>query len=138
MKRLSARDRSTSDRAIRLAERGDELSGLSLELLLGKQLSIRQRSGLRRQCSAAKEILLCDPHRESVEISVLGAGSSLIGGTLKTEITRADTVRRGASGLACPTHILFNGGVLHAQFVRTRLLGVLSDPFDRVSKLPCL
>ena len=33
------------------------------ESKLGKQLSIRQRSGLRRQCSAAKEVLLCDPHR---------------------------------------------------------------------------
>ena len=33
------------------------------ESKLGKQLSIRQRSGLRRQCSAAKEILLCDPKR---------------------------------------------------------------------------
>jgi molecular chaperone DnaK (HSP70) len=29
--------------------------------------------------------------------------------------------RRGPSGLACPTHILFNGGVLHAPFVRDRL-----------------
>ena len=37
-----------------------------------------------------------------------------------------DSVRRGASGLACPTHILFNGGVLHAQFVRERLLEVLN------------
>ena len=53
------------------------------ESKLGKQLSIRQRSGLRRQCSAAKEILLCDPRRESVEINVLGAGSSIIGGALK-------------------------------------------------------
>ena len=32
-----------------------------VETKLGKQLSIRQRSGLRRQCSAAKEMLLCDP-----------------------------------------------------------------------------
>jgi hypothetical protein len=38
-----------------------------------------------------------------------------------------DSVRRGASGLACPTHILFNGGVLHAQFVRDRLLEVLNS-----------
>jgi hypothetical protein len=37
-----------------------------------------------------------------------------------------NAVRRGASGLACPTHILFNGGVLHAQFVRERLLEVLN------------
>jgi molecular chaperone DnaK (HSP70) len=30
-------------------------------------------------------------------------------------------------GFACPTHILFNGGVLHAQFVRERLLEVLNS-----------
>ena len=68
------------------------------ESKLGKQLSIRQRSGLRRQCSAAKELLLCDPRRESVEINVLGAGSSLIGGTLKTEITRAEALELTLEG----------------------------------------
>jgi hypothetical protein len=51
-----------------------------------------------------------------------------------------DSVRRGASGLACPTHILFNGGVMHAQFVRDRLLGVLngwlaSEGFGKVRPL---
>src|SRR5579872_4674322 len=35
-------------------------------------------------------------------------------------------VRRGPSGLACPTHVLFNGGVLHAQLIRERILGVLN------------
>jgi molecular chaperone DnaK (HSP70) len=68
------------------------------ESKLGKQLSIRQRSGLRRQCSAAKEILLCDPHRESVEINVLGGGSSMIGGTLKTSITRAEALELTLEG----------------------------------------
>jgi hypothetical protein len=34
-------------------------------------------------------------------------------------------VRRGPSGLACPTHVLFNGGVLNAQLVRERILTVL-------------
>src|SRR5579863_8857100 len=68
------------------------------ESKLGKQLSIRQRSGLRRQCSAAKEILLCDPHRKSVEINVLGAGSSIIGGALKTEITRAEALELTLDG----------------------------------------
>ena len=45
-----------------------------VESKLGAPLSIRQRSGLRRQCSAAKERLLADPHLKSVEITVLGAG----------------------------------------------------------------
>jgi hypothetical protein len=34
-------------------------------------------------------------------------------------------VRRGPSGLACPTHVLFNGGVLHASLVRQRILSTL-------------
>jgi len=34
--------------------------------------------------------------------------------------------RRGASGLACPTQVLFNGGVLEARALRERLLEVLN------------
>jgi molecular chaperone DnaK (HSP70) len=34
-------------------------------------------------------------------------------------------MRRGPSGLACPTHVLFNGGVLNADLVRERVLGTL-------------
>jgi molecular chaperone DnaK (HSP70) len=68
------------------------------ESKLSKQLSIRQRSGLRRQCSAAKEVLLCDPARKSVEITVLGGGSSLIGGALKTEITRDEALELTLEG----------------------------------------
>ncbi|SPE27924.1 Putative heat-shock chaperone protein (fragment) [Candidatus Sulfopaludibacter sp. SbA3] len=36
-------------------------------------------------------------------------------------------VRRGPSGLACPTHVLFNGGVLNASLVRERLLATLDS-----------
>jgi molecular chaperone DnaK (HSP70) len=68
------------------------------ESKLSKQLSIRQRSGLRRQCSAAKEVLLCDPARKSVEITVLGGGSSIIGGALKTEITREEALELTLEG----------------------------------------
>src|SRR5713101_1808704 len=63
-----------------------------VEAKLQKQLSIRQRSGLRRQCAAAKEQLLSDPNLKSVEVTVLGGGSSLVGGTLKTEITREEVL----------------------------------------------
>ncbi|HZT34097.1 MAG TPA: Hsp70 family protein [Bryobacteraceae bacterium] len=35
-------------------------------------------------------------------------------------------IRRGPSGLACPTHVLFNGGVLNAGLVRERILTVLN------------
>src|SRR5262249_46969331 len=37
------------------------------------------------------------------------------------------SVRRGSSGLACPTHVLFNGGVLNAGLVRERILATLDS-----------
>ncbi|MBZ5618168.1 MAG: Hsp70 family protein [Acidobacteriia bacterium] len=36
-------------------------------------------------------------------------------------------VRRGPSGIACPTHVLFNGGVLNAALVRERILATLNS-----------
>ncbi len=69
-----------------------------VEAKLGKTLSIRQRSGLRRQCAAAKEKLLADPTLPSAEITVLGGGSSLVGGTLKTEITREEVLELALDG----------------------------------------
>jgi len=38
-----------------------------------------------------------------------------------------ERVRRGPSGLAAPTHVLFNGGVLHARLIRDRLIEVLDS-----------
>ena len=69
-----------------------------VESKLGKQLSIRQRSGLRRQCASAKERLLSEPNLPAVEITVLGGGSSLVGGTLKTEITREEALELALDG----------------------------------------
>src|SRR4051795_7021338 len=63
-----------------------------VESKLGTTLSLRQRSALRRQCAAAKERLLSDPKLQKVDITVLGAGTGLIGGTLRTEITRAEVL----------------------------------------------
>ncbi|ETX08681.1 MAG: heat-shock chaperone protein, partial [Candidatus Entotheonella gemina] len=37
-----------------------------------------------------------------------------------------DLIRRGKSGLACPTHVLFNGGVMQAQVTRDRVVAVLN------------
>jgi hypothetical protein len=39
----------------------------------------------------------------------------------------AAAIRRGRSGLACPTHILFNGGVMKAAVLRDRVVEVLND-----------
>lgn len=69
-----------------------------VENKLGVPLSLRQRSGLRRQCSAAKERLLCDPDLPSVEINVLGAGSSIVGKALKAEILRAEALELTLEG----------------------------------------
>ncbi len=69
-----------------------------VESKLGTQLSLRQRSGLRRQCAAAKERLLSDSKLQKVEITVLGAGSGLIGGTLRTEITREEVLELAVEG----------------------------------------
>ncbi|MDR3700794.1 MAG: Hsp70 family protein [Candidatus Sulfopaludibacter sp.] len=41
--------------------------------------------------------------------------------------TEQGAVRRGPSGLACPTHVLFNGGVLNASLVRERILSTLDS-----------
>jgi molecular chaperone DnaK (HSP70) len=69
-----------------------------VETKLGVPLSVRQRSGLRRQCSTAKEKLLNDPDLKGVEITVLGSGSSLIGKSLKTEILREEVLELALEG----------------------------------------
>ena len=69
-----------------------------VEEKLGKTLSVRQRSGLRRQCASAKEKLLSQPDLKGVEITVLGGGSSLVGGTLKTEILREEVLELALDG----------------------------------------
>ena len=38
----------------------------------------------------------------------------------------AEAIRRGPSGFACPTHVLFNGGVMKAGVLRERVVEVLS------------
>ncbi len=69
-----------------------------VEEKLGKALSVRQRSGLRRQCASAKEKLLSQADLKSVEITVLGGGSSLVGGTLKTELLREEVLELALDG----------------------------------------
>jgi molecular chaperone DnaK (HSP70) len=69
-----------------------------VETKLGVPLSIRQRSGLRRQCTAAKEKLLGDASLKGVEITVLGSGSALIGKSLKTEILREEALELALEG----------------------------------------
>lgn len=68
------------------------------ESKLGKTLSLRQRSALRRQCSAAKERLLSPGGPPSVDVTVVGSGAALIGGTLKTSITRDEVLELALGG----------------------------------------
>jgi molecular chaperone DnaK (HSP70) len=69
-----------------------------VESKLGRQLSLRQRSALRRQCSSAKEKLLGSADLQSVEVTVLGGGTALIGGTLKTTIERGEALELALDG----------------------------------------
>lgn len=150
----------------------------------GTKLDAMQLHALWQQCRAAKERLLSeDAKRGEHPVTVLGRGTGLVGGTIKTKLllddihrillegflpvvgsqdlpqrrrmglaelglpyaadaaitrhlarflrqqaanTEHGSVRRGASGLACPTHVLFNGGVLRAPLVRDRLIEVLN------------
>src|SRR4051794_22807380 len=98
------------------------------ESKLGKTLSLRQRSALRRQCSAAKELLLSEGGPTSVDITVAGAGSSLIGGTLKTSITR-DEILELALGGFLPPAVLTDRPQQEKQSVFRELgLPYVSDP----------
>lgn len=55
-----------------------------------KKLKPRQQAALTHACRAAKEKLLADLELAAVPVTILGGGSKLIGGSIKTEVTRAD------------------------------------------------
>jgi len=110
---------------------GDNLDltlGWLVEAKLGKTLSIRQRSGLRRQCASAKERLLSDEHLKSVEITVLGGGSSLVGGTLKTEITRAEVLELALDGFLPGCELTDSPKEEDKSLYRELGLPLVSDP----------
>ena len=150
----------------------------------GTKLDAMQLHALWQQCRLAKERLLAKDNKKREEpVTILGRGTGLVGGTIKTKLAAEDverlldqgflpavsshdmpqrrkmgfaeiglpyasdaaitrhlarflrqqaaqsehgSVRRGASGLAAPTHVLFNGGVLRSRLVRERVLDVLN------------
>jgi len=59
----------------------------------GTQLDPWQLQGLTHGCRHAKEVLLSDASVESVPVVVPSRGSKLIGGTLRTELTRDEVGR---------------------------------------------
>ncbi len=98
------------------------------ESKLGKTLSLRQRSALRRQCSAAKEALLAENGPASVEVTVAGAGSSLIGGTLRTTITRAEILELALGGFLPPAALTDRPQQEKQSVFRELGLPYVSDP----------
>jgi hypothetical protein len=152
----------------------------------GNRVDTWQLHSLWHQCRNAKEKLFESPKTQNRPITLLGKGTKLVGGTIKTELTREDldqvlvegffpkiasgelparqrrvgfqelglpyaadpaitkhlarflseqvrnspeaaAMRRGSSGLACPTHILFNGGVMKAALLRNRVVEVMNS-----------
>jgi hypothetical protein len=51
-------------------------------------LDAAQRVALGHACRTAKEALFASPQKAAVQVSVLGRGSKVIGGAVKTELTR--------------------------------------------------
>ena len=98
------------------------------ESKLGRTLSLRQRSALRRQCSAAKESLLSQGGPASVDITVAGAGSSLIGGTLKTSITRDEVLELALGGFLPPCELTDKPQQDKQSVFRELGLPYVSDP----------
>ncbi|MGQ4808681.1 Chaperone protein HscA [Candidatus Entotheonellaceae bacterium PAL068K] len=165
----------------------------------GHRIDTWQLYSLWHQSRLAKEQLFATPQSEKQSITLLGAGTRLVGGTITTELRRedlnqvvvegffpqvasheelrrqrriglqelglpyavdaavtkhlayflsrqaqssceAETIRRGPSGLACPTHVLLNGGVMKAEVLRSRLVDLLNlwlseAGFDPISVL---
>jgi hypothetical protein len=152
----------------------------------GQKIDTYQLQALWHQCRAAKEYLFEHPKSQKQDVTLLGKGRKLVGGTIKTELLREDlnrvlvegffprvasdemparqrrigfqelglpyaadaavtkhlarflsqqvqnspeaaSIRRGRSGLACPTQVLFNGGVMKADGLRSRLVEVLNS-----------
>jgi molecular chaperone DnaK (HSP70) len=66
----------------------------------GKKLSAAQFRALVHACRRGKETLLGDSPPAHVPITILGGGSRLIGGTIKTKLERADVERLLVDGFA--------------------------------------
>lgn len=64
----------------------------------GTRLEPWQLQGITHGCRTAKETLLADPTVEAVPVVVPSRGSRLIGGTLRTELTRAEVTQTIVEG----------------------------------------
>ena len=64
----------------------------------GTQLDLWQLQGITHGCRSAKETLLSDAQAEAAPVVVPSRGSKLIGGTLRTELTRAEVTQNLVDG----------------------------------------
>jgi len=64
----------------------------------GQKLDAWQQRSLTLACRAAKEQLLGDESLAKAPVAVLGRGSKVIGGTIKTELDRADVTKSLVDG----------------------------------------
>jgi hypothetical protein len=112
---ITVRDRAGDVELTRVAV-GDHilLGGDNMDLALahtlnqrltaeGKKLDAWQFNALTYGCRMAKETLYADPSMAKAPISIPGRGSSLIGGTLRTELAREDLDRILTDGFFPPS-----------------------------------
>lgn len=112
---MTVRDRAGDVELTRVAV-GDHilLGGDNMDLALahtlnqrltaeGKKLDAWQFNALTYGCRMAKETLYADPSMAKAPIAIPGRGSSLIGGTLRTELAREDLDRVLTDGFFPPS-----------------------------------
>ena len=71
----------------------------------GKKLKSWQVQAITHNCRSAKEQILKDESVSAVQISIPGRGSKLLGGTLRTELTRDEVVETLVEGFFPQTSI---------------------------------
>ena len=86
----------------------------------GTRLDAWQMRGLVHSCRKAKEKVLSDPATEEHSVTILGRGSSLIGGSVKTTIAKHDIENTVMDGF-------FPSCEISASPVKSRKIGLQED-----------
>ena len=94
----------------------------------GIDLDAYQISGLTHACRQAKEVLLSNPDAEAQKLTVLGRGSSLIGGTISTELTRDELTEVLLDGFFPSTNLTDLPSSTKKSGLRTFGLDYETDP----------
>ena len=94
----------------------------------GLNLDAYQIAGLTHACRQAKETLMADPDAEAQKLTVLGRGSSLIGGTISTELTREELTEILLNGFFPACDLTDKPAATKKSGLRTFGLNYESDP----------